>query len=429
MLTAIDEIIRQDVDPQGPGIAVAVVQDGRMVHSAGYGLANLEWGCPIQPNTVFRLASITKQFTATAILLLEQQGKLRLDEPITTYLPDYPTHGRTITITHLLNHTSGIPSYTNLATFLQEIAKKDMQPPDLLTSFKDLPLEFEPGERFAYNNSGYHLLGLLIEQVAEMSYEQFIQQHIFQPLGMNHSYYMHNETIIPNRASGYSKTKQGYQQAEYLNMWIPYAAGSLGSTVEDLARWDAGMREERLLDKATQERMYTPTILSDGSTEPYGFGVGISEYGDRRLIQHGGGIPGFHTFISRFVDKQVMIAILANTGETDVEKITRGIARHLFSLPAITRTPITLDVATLDKAVGTYAVEHNFAVTVEREGEQLLLQSPFNENLLPLTSTTYYFSKDQEVEIHFSEERDGTFHALAMHIPFYRPFKASRKEA
>src|SRR5258706_3223467 len=254
MLTEIDQIVRQEIDLQGPGVAIAVVKDGKPVHIEGYGVANLEWDCPIRPDTVFRLASITKQFTATAIMLLERQGKLRLDDEVTTYLPDYPTHNQTITITHLLNHTSGIKSYTSLDTFLTENAKKDMGPGEVLAYFKDLPLEFKPGTRFLYNNSGYHLLGLIIEKIAEMSYEQFIQQHIFQPLDMHHSYYMHNETIIPRRASGYAKTQEGYRQADYLNMMLPYAAGSLGSTVEDLIRWDATLREGRLLDATTQDR-------------------------------------------------------------------------------------------------------------------------------------------------------------------------------
>ena len=226
MLTAIDQIVHQEIDFRDPGVAIAVVEDGKLVHSEGYGVANLEWNCPIRLDTVFCLASITKQFTATAIMLLEREGKLRLDDPITTYLPDYPTHDRTITITHLLNHTSGIKSYTSLDNFIKDISKR-MCHGDLLAYFKDLSLEFEPGTRFLYNNSGYHLLGLIIEKIAQMSYEQFIQQHIFQPLDMHHSYYMHNEAIIPRRASGYAKTPEGYRQAEYLNMMIVYAAGAL----------------------------------------------------------------------------------------------------------------------------------------------------------------------------------------------------------
>lgn len=429
MLSEIDQIVRQEIDnPQGPGVAVAVVKDGQLVHSEGYGMANLEWDCPIRPDTVFRLASITKQFTATAIMLLEQQGKLRLDDSLTTHLPGYPVHDRTITITQLLNHTSGIKSYTGLDNFVKDLAKKDMAPSDLLASFQDLPPDFEPGARFLYNNSGYHLLGLIIEKIAGTSYEQFIQQHIFQPLDMNHSYYMHNETIIPQRASGYDKTKEGYRQADYINMMIPYAAGSLGSTVEDLVRWDAALHTERLLDRATQERMYTPVQLADGSTEPYGFGFGINSYEGHRLIHHGGGIFGFHTFIARFIDDKAMIAILANDPGIDVEKITRRIARHIFDMPALTRTPITLNTAMLDKAVGTYIVEGNFPVVVVRDEDQLALRSPMEASLLPSSQTAYYASQDNEVEVHFADEQDGVFNTLTLHMPFHQPFKATRKQ-
>jgi CubicO group peptidase (beta-lactamase class C family) len=428
MLSEIDQIVHQEIDLQGPGVALAVVKNGELVHSQSYGLANLEWDCPIQPHTVFQLASITKQFTATAIMLLEQQGKLHLADSITTYLPNYPTHDRTITITHLLNHTSGIKSYTGLESFVSELARKAMSPNDLLAYFQDLPLEFEPGTRFLYNNSGYHLLGLIIEKVASMSYEEFIKQNIFQPLGMNHSYYMHNKAVIPQRASGYDKTPQGYQQADFLNMLIPYAAGSLGSTVEDLVRWDAGLHTEQLLDKATQERMYTPVQLADGSAEPYGFGFGIHDYKGHRLIHHGGGIFGFHTFIARFVDDKAMIAILANNPAIDVEKITRKIANHIFEIPTVTHTPITLSTAILDKMVGTYLIEASFPIEIVREENALALRSSlFTYNLLPSSQTTYYASQDEEIEVHFSDEQDSVYNILTLDIPLISLPSAIRK--
>ncbi|EFH83237.1 serine hydrolase domain-containing protein [Ktedonobacter racemifer] len=427
MLSEIDQIVHKEIDLQGPGVAIAVVKDGKLIHSAGYGFANLEWSCPIEPDTVFRLASVTKQFTAVAIMLLEKQGKLRLDDSITTYLPDYPTHSQTITITHLLNHTSGIKSYTALDDLYQE-NKKDMLPGDVVAYFKDLPLEFEPGTRYTYNNSGYHLLGLIIEKITGMGYEQFIQQHIFQPLEMNRSYYMHNETIIPHRASGYERVGEIYRHAEYLSMSIPYAAGALGSTVEDLVRWDAALREERLLDTATLERMYTPTRLADGRLEEYGLGFRVTEYAGHRLIGHGGGIPGFHTFIARFVDDQAMVVALANVPETNVERITRKIARHIFELPPVERTPVTLSEVTLDKAVGAYVGENGFSLEVRRDGKRLTIQGFIADGLLPMSEQTYYISQDNEFELHFSEEQEGVFNALTLHIPIYRTFIAIRKQ-
>ncbi len=429
MLAEINYIVHQEIDLQGPGVAIAVVKDGETVHSEGYGIANMEWNCPIRPDTVFRLASITKQFTATAIMLLEQQGKICLDDAITTYLPDYPMHGRTITITHLLNHTSGIKSCTSLDNFAKVTSKKDMLPDELITYFKDLPLEFEPGTRFSYNNSGYILLGLIIEKVTEMSYEQFIQQNIFQPLNMSHSYYMHHEAVIPKRASGYVKTKDGYRRAEYLNMMIPFAAGSLGSTVEDLVRWDAGLREGCLLDAATQERMYTPTQLVDGRKEEYGFGFGVNTYAGHRLIHHVGGINGFHTFIARFIDDRTMIVVLANNPEINVEKIARKIARHIFNIPALTRTPVVLSQATLDKAVGTYTTEDGISAEVLCDEERLTLQSPFKCSLIPISESAYYVSQDDEFEVHFSDEQDGVFNVLTLHMPIPHTFKAIRKQS
>ncbi|GHO87435.1 hypothetical protein KSZ_54410 [Dictyobacter formicarum] len=261
-----------------------------------------------------------------------------------------------------------------------------------------------------------------------MSYEQFIQQYIFQPLDMNHSYYMHNETIIPRRASGYAKTQQGYRQAEYLNMMIPYAAGSLGSTVEDLIRWDAALREERLLDAAAQELMYTPVQLNDGRTEPYGFGLRITEYKGHRLIGHGGGIHGFHTLLARFVDDQAMIAVLANAPEIAVEKITRKIARHLFDIPAVTHTPVTPGTALLDKAAGTYITEDGRSVEIGRDEDRLTLRGVIEDSLQPISETAYYASQDDEIEVHFANEQDGVFNALTLLIPIYRSFNATRKQ-
>ena len=197
---AINAILTTEIDTQGPGAAVAIVKDGSLLYCKGHGLANIEWGMPIAPDTVFALASITKPFTATAILLLEAQGKLRLDDLITVYVPDYPMHGYDITITHLLTHTSGIKSYTSLDGFGEHLSKRDLSHDELIALFKDHPLEFEPGSQFRYNNSGYLLLGRIIEAVSGMSYEAFVRTQIFQPLGMMQSYAMGNESIIPHRA-------------------------------------------------------------------------------------------------------------------------------------------------------------------------------------------------------------------------------------
>lgn len=225
--------------------------------------------------------------------MLEQQGTLRLDDPLTKYLPDYPTHGREITIAHLLTHTSGIIPYNEVEGFFERYTRNRFSHEDFIALIKDLPLEFELGTRYKYNNSGYYLLGMIIEVVTGKSYEEVIQQQIFAPLGMKHSYYIWNETIIPRRVSGYIKTEQGYQHAPFLDMSVPYAGGALGSTLEDLLQWDAALSEGRLLKKETLERIYTPVQLLDGSTAAYGFGWRIGTYRGHRVAYHQGDINGF----------------------------------------------------------------------------------------------------------------------------------------
>lgn len=184
MIAEIDEIVNAQIGKDEPGVAVAVVEEGELVRCKGYGLANLEWSIPVQPDTVFRLASLTKQFTAAAIMLLAQQGKLRIGDPITTYLPDYPMHGREITIAHLLTHTSGITPYNDVEGFFERYSRNPLSQETAVALFKDLPLQFEPGTRFKYNNSGYYLLGLIIEAVSGKSYEEFVREQLFLLLKM-----------------------------------------------------------------------------------------------------------------------------------------------------------------------------------------------------------------------------------------------------
>lgn len=265
-------MVQAQSDPDGPGVAVAVVKDGRVLHCQGYGLANLEWKQPITPDTIFRLASLSKPLTATAVMLLEMQGKLALDAPIATYLPHYPTRGQNISLIHLLTHTSGIKNYLAPVGPFAHLHNLDKTPDELIALFQDLPLDFEPGTQYRYSNSGYCLLGKIIEIASGMSYEAFIQAHLFHPIGMRHSYYMHNEPIIPHRASGYVKTVHSYQHAPYMSMTFPYAAGALGSNLKDLIRWDAALREELLLDHKTQSRMYSPLTLTNGRRGNYGLG-------------------------------------------------------------------------------------------------------------------------------------------------------------
>jgi CubicO group peptidase (beta-lactamase class C family) len=260
---------------------------------------------------IFRLGSITKQFTAVAILMLAEQGKLSVSDEITKYLPDYPTRDHKITIEHLLTHTSGIKSYTSIPEW-RPMWRKDVTLKEMIDLFKDKPMDFAPGERWSYNNSGYVLLGAIIEKVSGQSYKDFIEKNIFAPLGMKHSFYDDTERIVPRRVSGYSKGKDGFANAEYLSMSWPYAAGSLMSRVDDLAIWDAALYTEKLIKQQSIKRAWTPYTLKDGKPTKYGYGWGISSIGGHRAITHSGGIHGFSTVGLRLPDDRVYVAILTN---------------------------------------------------------------------------------------------------------------------
>jgi CubicO group peptidase (beta-lactamase class C family) len=330
MISAIDTIVEASIDPQGPGIAVAVAQDGNSLHCKGYGFANLEWSNPVTTDTVFRLASLTKPFTATAILLLEQRGKLSLSDPITRYLPDAPEDWRAITIERLLTHTSGLKDYKNLDGFIRIWSRADLSPRELMTLFADLPLDFEPGAQFSYTSSNYVLLGLLIEIISGMSYSEFISRHIFAPLGMDHSHYMLQGIVIPRRAAGYVHVRQGYQIAPFRSVTTSYASGGLGSTAEDLLTWDRALRTDRLLSKEMRERVITPPTLANGQPSVYGLGWYVENLQGHRVAYHPGDVEGFSTLMVQFLDVPVTIIVLANVSNFDVQNLAMKIGQALL---------------------------------------------------------------------------------------------------
>jgi CubicO group peptidase (beta-lactamase class C family) len=310
--------------------SILVAENGKVIYKKGFGLANMEWNIPNEPNTKHRLGSVTKQFTSMLIMQLVEAGKLRLDVPITTYLPTYPkTNGDIITIHHLLTHTSGIPNYTSFRSF-RTIQRDYYTPEDFIKTFADSTLGFKPGEKFSYSNSGYFLLGVIIEKVTRNKYEQVFQDSILTPLQMNNTGYDHHGAILKNRATGYEKDGNSYINAPFLDMSIPYAAGSLYSTVEDLYLWDQALYTDRLLSPKNMELIFTS--YADG----YGYGWAVSkkiignitdsvtEYG------HQGGINGFHTIITRIVTDTNLIVLLNNTGGAPLSKIKNSIESIIY---------------------------------------------------------------------------------------------------
>ena len=364
--------------PGAPGAAAIVVKDGKVVLRKGYGMANLELGVAMAPDMVFELGSVTKQFTAAAILLLQERGKLRVEDDITKYLPDYPTHGATITLENLLTHTSGIPSYTGLPEWFPHI-REDLKPDAVAALFKDKPLEFAPGEKWAYDNSGFFLLGMVVEKVSGKSYEDFVEEEIFRKLGMTHSRYGHPEEIVPRRATGYAKDDKEFSNASFISMTQPYAAGSLMSTVDDLAIWGralAGDPEKSLLGKASLDRMLTSARLKSGLSTHYGYGMGVSDFQGRRLFQHGGDINGFTTDVTFVPEEKLFVAILSNNEASDPrpDAVALRIVAKALGAPLEDRRPLALDAGLLDEYVGVYRFDEKTVRVITHEGGKLFWQ-------------------------------------------------------
>lgn len=327
----IDELLKEYLAYSKFNGSALVAKDGKVIFKKGYGMANMEWDIPNSPNTKHRLGSVTKQFTAMLILQLAAEGKLDLQAPITTYLPEYPKeNGDKITTHHLLTHTSGIPNYTSFPDFFKDVSRDPYTPEEFTTKFQDMELEFTPGEKFNYSNSGYFLLGVLIEKLSGKTYEEMLDEKIFFPLGMKESGFDHHSDILKNRATGYENNGNGFINSPYLDMSIPYAAGSLYATVEDLYLWDQALYTNKLLSQKYMDMYFKPHIPAFGSFHyAYGWMVGNEALGNTTdsiaVITHGGGINGFNTQISRQLSDKSLIVLLNNTGGAPLGKITQSI--------------------------------------------------------------------------------------------------------
>jgi len=331
---AIDQLMKVYHDYGLFNGSVLVAEKGKVILKKGYGLANMEWNIPNTADTRFRLGSITKQFTSMVIMQLVELGRIRLDAPMSTYLPDYRKDtGNKVTIHQLLNHTSGIPSYTGIPGFFANDSRDPYTADDFIRKYCSKDLEFAPGSKFKYNNSGYFILGAVIEHVTGKPYATVLRENIFEPLGMKASGYDLHRPLIHKRAGGYEMGPDGYVNAPYLDMTIPYAAGSLYSTVEDLYTWDRALYTDKLLSPKMKAKLFTPYMKGYG----YGWGMGTRKIGGREVhtIGHGGGINGFNTLITRYVDDQHLVVLLNNTGGTKLGEMTAQIANVLYGEPVI----------------------------------------------------------------------------------------------
>ena len=300
-------------DQNIPAVSIAIARAGSTLVAKGYGLANVELDVKASPSTVYRIGSLTKQFTAAAVMRLVEAGKISLDDPIEKYLPDYPVGGRRITIRHLLTHTSGIKSYTGLGPKFWDTSRLDYSHEKLMALFKDEPPDFQPGEKYLYNNSGYYLLGVIIEKVSFESYGSHVKKTLFDPLGLSSTVYCDNEPVVKQRAAGYQVSLGVVQNAAPLSMKAPFSAGALCSSVTDLVAWTSALMNGKVVSRASLDQMITPATLNDGKPTTYGFGLGVSD-GDKKAISHGGGINGFASYLTYLPESRTIVAVLTNLG-------------------------------------------------------------------------------------------------------------------
>jgi CubicO group peptidase (beta-lactamase class C family) len=399
-----DQIVRHWVDAQQFMGAVLVARGDKILFEKAYGSANLEWNIPNTTATRFRIASITKQFTAAAILLLEERGKLKVEDPISKYYADAPAAWSRITLLNLLQHTSGIPDFAaepDVGTWMGQRTT----PADSVKRVRDKPLQFEPGTDMRYSNTGYLLLGIAIEKASGTSYAAFLKESIFELLGMKDTGYDENEPVLPRRASGYSPGPSTPVNAKYTDMTNPFAAGGLYSTVEDLLRWERGLFGKKVLSESSLEKMTTP------GRNDYGFGLYVTEKAGRVVIHHGGGIAGFNSQLAYYPKDRVTVVVLSNLNGFGADKIADQLSAVVHGETVVLPPrPKSVPVAKsiLDKYVGTYQVGPGVNLWFTIEGDRLKGQAtgqpPF---FLTAESETQFAPTAFEGQIEFRMDASG----------------------
>lgn len=321
----IDDLVRAELTRQKiPGLSVAVVRGGKLVKEAGYGLANLEHNVPAKPETIYQSGSVGKQFTAALVLLLVEDGKVGLDDPIAKHLPTAPEAWKDITVRHLLTHTSGLGDPYAKIDF-----RKDYTDEELIQIEGTIPLKFKPREKWAYSNMGYHVLGLLCNKVGGKFYADQLRERVFQPAGMTTARLISEADIVPNRAAGYELVKGEPKNQTWVSPSLNTTAdGSLYLTVRDMAAWDLALRGDKLLKQSSRDAIWTPVKLNDGKTHPYGFGWALDPVNGRQCVAHGGAWQGFTTYIARYVEDDLTVIVLANRAGANPGKIAGLIAGH-----------------------------------------------------------------------------------------------------
>ena len=402
----VDDYVKRQMERQHvPGVSVLVIKDSKVIKSEGYGLANVELNVAARPDTVYKIGSVSKQFIATGIMLLVQDGKISLDDNIGKYLDGAPETWKPITVRHLLTHTSGIvreaPGFDPM---------KIQNDADVIKTAYSLPLRFTPGEKYEYCNVGYFTLAEIITKVSGKPWGDFLHERVFAPLGMNSTRPTNMTELVPNRANGYVWRNGKLQNASIYFAVRP--SGAFLSTVLDLGKWDAALQTEKLLKQSTLDQMWTPVKLNNGTTHPYGFGWELEPVGGHKRVNHGGSLPGFRAQLARFVDDKVTVVVLTNGDNANAGAIALGVAN--FYIPGLlpNRKVTRVDPKIFDGYVGQYQPDPSAIVSITRERDKLMMQQGQGEKveLLP-ESETNFFVQDAQRSI-WSFVKDGTGQAF-----------------
>ncbi|RYE01795.1 MAG: serine hydrolase [Sphingomonadales bacterium] len=411
-VSRMDTVVRADADKGEFMGSVLVARDGKILFDKGYGSANLEWKIANDGDTKFRLGSVTKQFTAVAIMRLVEQGKVKLDAPVKTYLPDAPASWDTITVFNLLTHSSGIP---NLTAF-DDFQKTKMLPatlPSLIARFSGKPLDFAPGEKMRYSNSGYILLTQIVEQASGQPYIAFVGDNILKPLGMADTGYDSHAQILPRRASGYTPSAKGMINADYVDMTIPQGAGALYSTTHDLLKWEQGLFGGKLLKPESLKLLTTPF------KDDYALGVTVGTKDGQTLISHGGAIEGFNTWLGYDPSSKLTVVVLGNLNggaPTRLGQSLMTLARGGAVTLSNERKEVTLAPASLQAYVGTYDVSPSFGFVTRVEGGKLIVQATRQGPLeLHAESADHFFFKEVDAQIVFTRDAAGKVDGAVLH--------------
>ena len=394
------QVIANYVDNKTFMGTVLVAEQDKVLLSQGYGFADLEWNIPNAATAKFRIGSITKQFTAACVLLLEERGKLKLSDPVKAYLPDAPDAWEKVTLYNLLTHTSGIPNFTGGPAW--DAYKENAHTPDeTIALFRNRPLDFVPGEKFTYSNSNYILLGRIIEKVSGLSYEQFLRANILTPLGMSDTGVDRDTAILPERAHGYDPRPGGFAHAVSESMTIPYAAGFLYSTAGDLLKWEQGLFGGKILSPASLKKMTTPY------RDDYAMGLFVQDAKHHGVITHNGSIDGFDDSLNYYPDKQLTIIVLGNVRNEVPDRLAEQLGKVAYGETVVVtsdrrQVAVTQDV--LEKYAGKYS-SSSFALTIQVEGDHLLSITPNGRKVaLYPESQSRFFIKEFDAQIEFVED-------------------------